>query len=553
MLRITRRWRHLARMVEAAGILARYNGYNIIDHLGLHDLVPAGIRPPEGEADFPSKLRAALGELGPTFVKLGQLLSTRPDIVPPRYLEELVKLQDTAPPVPFDKVRKVVEEELGEPMEEAFLYFSRTPIAAASLGQAHTAALHDGAAVVVKVQRPDVRRVVEVDTELIFDLAHWLMQRSERARVLNVVDLVEEFRLTTLDELDYTREGRNMDRLRGNLSAYRKLHVPEVYWELTTTRVLTQERLHGTKITDVERLRERGIDPAVVARLLGEVFMKQIFIDGFFHADPHPGNIIVLDDGSIGLLDFGMVARMDESMRESVTRLLVSFVEQDSPAFAERILMLGRELQRLDRKRFTADADRMLRRYYDLPARDVNIGALLRDTLDLCTVHAIQLPSSFGMLVKVLANLDGITKQLDPDYSYVETARRFLARAMAQRFRWDAVQLDAYRAAADAKHLLADLPMRGNQVLSKLVEGELSVQLQHEGIENVTRHLDKIGNRIAYSLVVAALLIGSALFSLANIPPFIRGYPVIGFATFVGAVAMGIWLLAAILRSGSLR
>ncbi|NLC59172.1 MAG: AarF/ABC1/UbiB kinase family protein [Armatimonadetes bacterium] len=551
---LRRRWRHVARVTQVAGVIVRYLGYEAADRLGLRHLVPRGIRAPNTVTDPASKLRATIEELGPTFVKLGQLLSTRPDLVTnPRYMEELVKLQDTAPPIPFEKVRHVVEEELQRPLEEAFQFFSAHPLAAASLGQAHTAILPDGTAVVVKVQRPGIRRVIETDLENLQDYARLATARFEWARVLNLVDLVEEFQLTLREELDYTREGRNMDRLRENLKSERRICVPTVHWHLTTARVLTQERIRGTKITEVETLRAKGIDPQELAQALGDAFMRQFFVDGFFHADPHPGNLIVTDEGIIALLDSGMVSRVDESTRSSVTRLLLSFVEQNSRLFAEEVLELGRALRPIDRKEFATDIDRMLRHYYDMPARDVNLGQIFNETLRLAAHHRLQLPGNFGLLVKVFANIDGITKRLDPDYNYLETARRFLGRVLAEQFQWESVSLDLFRAFEDARRLLLGLPAHSDRVLTKLAEGDLRVQLEHQGLPDLTRHLDRIGNRIAYSLVVAALILGSALFALAGVPPEIRGYPVIALAAFGVAVVMGIWLLAAILRSGSLR
>ncbi|MDH7571136.1 MAG: AarF/ABC1/UbiB kinase family protein [Armatimonadota bacterium] len=553
MLRLQRWLRHIPRLRQIAGILFRYFGYHVVDYLGMRHLVPSGIRPPGPETDFPSKLRAAIGELGPTFIKLGQVLSTRPDVVPPRYLEELAKLQDEAPAVSFSRIKALVESELGRPLEALFRYFAETPLASASLGQAHSAILLDGTPVVVKVQRPGIRRVVERDIEILFDMARFLTTRWEQARVVDLVDLVEEFQMTTRAELDYLREGRNMERLREALKSCPRIHVPTVYWDLTTSRVLTMERVRGTKVTDVAGLRERGIDPRAVAQTLGEAFMKQIFLDGFLHADPHPGNIVVLDDGTVTLLDFGMVTRLDESLRDSLTALLMSFAAQDSRLFAEEILELGRALRPIDRKEFTADADRMLRQYYDLPARDINIGVVFNDTLRLCTHHLIQTPSNFGLLVKVLVHLDGIAKVLDPDYSYLENARRFVGRALAERMRWNTLSLDVYRGLSEAKRLILRLPTRGNQVLTRLVDGDLRFQVELKGIEESIRHYDRIGNRISYSLIVAALLIGSGLFAQAQVPPFIRGYPVIAIATFTTAVIMSVWLLVAIIRSGNLR
>lgn len=549
-----RRRRHLARQYQVAVTIARNMGPAAIDALGLRHLVPRRLRQPVSVPDPASKLRATMEELGPTFVKLGQLLSTRPDLITdPRYLAELSKLQDTAPAIPFEKVRAVIEEELHRPLSEVFEFFSERPLAAASLGQAHTAILKGGTAVVVKVQRPGIGRVIETDMEIIRNSANFVMQRFELARVLNIVDLVEEFHLTMREELDYTREGRNMDRIRENLRTERQICVPRVYWDVTTSRVLTQERIRGVKITDVAAIRDAGIEPHEIAEALGNAFMHQFFIDGFFHADPHPGNLIVTPEGKIALLDFGMVSRVDESTRASVTRLLISFVEQNSRLFADEVLELGRPLRPIDRKRFVIDIDRMLRHYYDIPARDVNLGQIFNDTLRVATVHRLQMPSNFGLLVKVFANIDGITKRLDPDYDYLATARRFLGRAMADRLQWDTLSLDLFRVFEDAKRFLFAFPFRSHQILTKLAEGDLSVQFEHRGIDEMMRHLDRIGNRISYSLVVAALIMGSALFALADVPPFIRGYPVVALAAFVVAAIMGIWLLVAILRSGSLR
>ncbi|NLN79587.1 MAG: AarF/ABC1/UbiB kinase family protein, partial [Armatimonadetes bacterium] len=400
------------------------------EHLGRHsDLAPS--------EHGPAHIREMLEELGPTFVKLGQILSTRPDIIPQPFICELEKLQDNAPTVPINEVLSVIESEFGRRVEDVYLDFTVEPAAAASLAQVHRAILPDGTAVIVKIQRPGIDELVQTDIEILSKRAIFLEDHWDRAKMYGVSDLVDEFALTIREELDFTREGRNTDLLREQLEAEQAIKLPMIYWDLTTRRVLTLEEIYGDKITDYIERSEPQAQRTYLADSLAAAFLKQIFVDGFFHADPHPGNILVTPEEQIGLLDCGMVGRLDTENRAGSTRILMAFEQQDTHVMADEIMNLGISLGEVDVRRFTRDLGKVVRSYYDMPSRSVHMGQLLTRVLNVSVEHRIRLPASYAVLAKVLTNIDGICTQLDPDFNFTAAARSYVGRAVRSELRSD--------------------------------------------------------------------------------------------------------------------
>lgn len=542
--------RHLHRYRQIARILAKHgwgwmvSRIGLAEHIGMHhDLTE--------RVGAPAHVREILEELGPTFIKLGQILSTRPDLIPETYIAELSKLQDTAPTVSFSEIREVIEDDFGVSIEHLYEWFDKEPLAAASLAQVHRAKMLDGTPVIVKIQRPQIREQVETDLEIMYRRSQFVEQHWERARTYGVMDLVDEFAITIREELDYTREARNTERLRDSLSDEKHVDVPRVYWQLTTTRVLTLQQIEGVKITDPSVSDIPGVDLKELSKWLASAFFWQVFVDGFFHADPHPGNVLVTCDGNIALLDCGQVGRLDSENRAGSVRMLMAFEQQDARVLADEILHLGIYQGEVDTRRLTIDLGKMLRSYYDAPARSVNMGQLLIRVLNVSAKYRIRLPASFAVLGKVFANVEGICRHLDPDFNFTEVARSYVGKAMRSELRSNDVITELYRALVASKDFLFSLPEHMDRLMRKAVEGTLRVEFKHQGLDEVSTTLERAANRISIALIVAGAIIGSSLVVTAGKGPVsLFGLPTLGVIGYIVALVFGVWLILAILRSG---
>lgn len=544
--------RHFQRYREIASVLAKHGWGWILGSLGIaHYLghTPGIPRSDEGAVH----LRQMLEELGPTFIKLGQLLSTRPDLVPEPYLSELRKLQDTAPTLPFSQIKAVVESEFEVPINEVYQQFDERPLAAASLAQVHKAQLADGTPVIVKVQRPGIREQVETDIEIIYKRAKFLETHLDVARTFGLMDIVDEFAITIREELDYTREASNTDRLRQFMSDVKDINVPLVYWEFTTGKVLTLEQMKGIKIVNIVDNPGFDVDPKEVAQKLACAFLQQIFVDGFFHADPHPGNILVDETGSIALVDCGQVGRLDTESKAGAVRLLMAFEQQDTRVLADEILELGIEREEVDIKRFTLDLNKLLRQYYDLPSRSVNMGQLLTGVLTVSAQHKIRLPVSFTVLGKVLNNIDGICRFLDPDFNFTEVARRYVGRAMKSELRSENTVTEMYRALVSLRTFVFTLPENLERLMRKAVEGQFRIEFKHLGLEDLDEAWTTSANRISIALIVMGSIIGSSIVVSAGTGARWMGIPVIGVVGYLIAMFFGVWLMISIFQSGKRR
>jgi len=542
--------RHIRRYREIAAVLAKHGWGWLLHRIKLVEHLSRRV-PKPGAAEAPVHLREMLEELGPTFVKLGQLLSTRPDILPQSYVAELEKLQDTAPTLPIEQIHAVIESEFGVPIGEVFAEFDQIPLAAASLAQVHRAKLPGGVPVIVKVQRPGIVDHIETDIEIIYKRARFVENHWERARTYGLLDIVDEFATTLREELDYTREARNTDLLREMLARDGRVRVPQVYWHLTTSRVLTLEQVRGVKITDVPRNPTGRFNLKELANRLACAFADQVFVDGFFHADPHPGNILVDEDGSIALLDCGQVGRLDPESKAGALRMLMAFEQQDARALADEILSLGIAQEEVDVRRLTIDLGKVLRSYYGMPARAVNMGRVLMQVLNTSASHKVRLPASFAVLGKVFVNIDGICRQLDPDFNLTDVARGYVGKAVRMELTSKATAIEIYRALVAMRSLIADLPEQIGRLMRKAVEGNLRLEFKHQGLDEVTDSLRASSNRIAIALIVAAIIVGSSLIvaSANGAGTGWFGLPALGVLGYVLASVFGIWLIASIIRS----
>ncbi|MEH6623978.1 MULTISPECIES: ABC1 kinase family protein [Dietzia] len=456
----------------------------------------------------PEHLRLALEELGPTFIKLGQLLSTRNDLLPAAYLAELVKLQDAAPPEAWEPMKAVIREELGADPGQLFAQFDPQPLAAASIGQAYAATLHDGTQVVVKVRRPGAVAQIHEDLEILQNLAERADKRWDAARQYNLPGIVEEFSRTLRAELDYLQEGRNAERFAADFADSPDVAVPQVFWETTTSRVLTLERMHGIRVDDLPALDAAGIDRNQLARRGADLILTMVFENRFFHADPHPGNLFIQTDGSIALIDFGMVGQLDEEVTEQLSDVLLAFTRGDSNALATALLALSITKNTSDRGELGRSLDVFVSRYLGRPLSDINLSHLLGELLALLRHHHLQLPQQTALLFKVLMMGEALAARLDPEFEMLQALTPFSERIVQRQFSLPALAKRWAQASADAGALLLELPGTLKQLRRVLENGGLEVHLRAAELEPLVGRAERIGNRLIAGMITAALING---------------------------------------------
>lgn len=546
---------HLNRYRQIAEILTRHGMGHAASVLGLDRFVPfrkslhGPLHLPKRDRG-PAHLRLALEELGTTFIKLGQILSTRSDLLPPEYQVELAHLQDAGPLVAPDTVRTTVVAELGRPLESAFASFDLTPLASASIGQAHAATLLDGTEVVVKVRRPGVVEQVEDDLEILQNLAAMASRRWELADQYDLPGLAHEFAQTLRDELDYLREARNAERFAANFARDASVHIPRVYWETTTSRVLTLQRVRGIKINDLAALDAAHIDRRALAQRGAKLILHMIFEDGFFHADPHPGNFFVETDGRIGLIDFGMVGTVDAHTQEQLIGVLLAVSAQDAGRLEDVLQELGVARQRIDRDALQRELDRVLKRYYGRPLAEISISAILREALSIVRRYHLQLPSDLALLLKTIVMEEGLGIQLDPTFDLASELAPYARRLLLRQYSpvvW-ARRLSA--ASLDAARLGVDLPQQLRRIITNLERGSLEVAARPVGLEPYLFRLERIANRIVFGILTAAFVVGLAMLFSVYRPPGFGLLAGIFFALgLAGALLLGIYLSWQVLRS----
>ena len=497
----------------------------------------------------PAHLRLALEELGTTFIKLGQILSTRADLLPPEYLAELTKLQDSAPPVPLDAIREALVSELGQPIENVFAEFDTQPLAAASIGQAHAATLPDGTEVVVKIRRPGVVESVNEDLDILKELAATAHRHLEFADRYDLVGLVEEFSQTLRAELDYIREGHSAERFAQNLASDPGIHVPRVFWDATTSRVLTLERIRGIKINDLEGLDNQGTDRRRLAQYATNVVLKMVCEDGFFHVDPHPGNFFIEQNGTIGLIDFGMVGVLDERTQELLADLLIAINHQDADRLVDIFLDLGVARKRVDRALVRRDIERLLSTYWGLPLGELKVTALLDDVFSIMRQHQMHLPSNLALLLKTVIMIEGLGVNLDPEFRLTKSLTPYTERLVLRQyspFRWFR---SFGRASLEFAKLGVELPQQLRRIVSAAEDGNLEIGMRPEGFGPVIDRLERIANRIVLGVIAAAFINGLAVLASVYRPPGWErwAWGVFAFG-FLSALVLGIYLAWTILR-----
>ena len=554
----------ISRARRISEVLIRNGLGFLVSQVGLDRFLPRVWRRSQVRADaaatrrtVPERLRLTFEELGGTYVKLGQFLAGRADLLPPAYIEELSKLLDAAPPVPADEIREVIEDEMGSPVDDLFAVFDDSPIASASIGQVHTATLLDGKSVVVKVQRPGIDETVDADLDLFLRQARFLERRSETMRDYNLVAITEELARSLREELDYQIEGRNAERLRQNLSSDGRFVVPHIHWGLTTRRVITMEYLDGITFNDLDGLREADYDLASVAQVTVEGYLKQIFVDGFYHADPHPANLMVVDcippAGGIGILDFGNVGHLTPGQKHMLGDLFLQILDEDTDGMARTVVKMGAVRGRPDLEAMERDLQRLLVRYWGVSLEELPVGEMLAEVFEVARQHKVYLPGDLALLGRTIITLEGTARLLDPDFLLVDAVRPFAVRLVRERVSPVLAGRRAMRTVRQAADLAQAFPRRLDDLLDQLEQGELTLGVEVRHLEVVIGKVNSMVNRVVFAVVVAALVVGSALILLRGRDA--QDFTILGLSipvaeiAFLGAVLAGAWLLISMIRS----
>ena len=518
----------------------------------------SGSKTDEPELPPPAVLSNILIELGPVYVKLGQLLSTRPDLLPTSYIEALSSLQSTVPPVPAAEMEGFIRRQLPRAPEDIFAELDYTAIAAGSIGQTHRATLKDGRAVALKVQRPGIEPQVERDMALIRDVAK-LVSATQFGQRYNVLSLAEEFAEALRNELDFTQEATYTDQLRRSLSRTswydpKQLVIPQIYWELTSPKLMVMEWLAGKPILKAAIAQTETSSAATqrqqITTLLFRAFFKQYFIDGFFHADPHPGNIFYLDDGRVALLDCGMVGRLDPRTRATMTDMVLAVVSCDAERCTQLTMQLAEPLQPVNLTSLKNDYDRLLTRYYGLDLERISTAKVFGELLEAGTQNNLRWPANIGLFTKSLANLEGAARQFEPQINLMAEVQPLMPDLFRHQLIGDDPLRTLLRTGLEFRNLTVDSPRQFGFLLDRLSEETLQWNLNIQGLDNLRRSIDKAANRRSFSTVVAALIIGAAIISTGQQSTQLQW---LSNALFAAATLLGLWLVVSILRSGNLR
>lgn len=543
---------HIARYREIGNALVKHGFGFLFDRFSLRRIM--GVwrldgwdRGSEGWGS-PQRLRFALEELGPTFIKLGQLLSIRPDLLGPEYISELEKLQNGAPPINYEEVLKVCGQS-GLDMDRDFLYVNPVPIAAASIAQVHEAVLKSGDRVVLKVQRPGIDKVIETDLLILADMGRLLEKRTDWGRLYKLSEIVDELSAALRRELNFEQEGRNADTFYNNYRHDRHVLIPRVYWDYSSRQVLTMEYLAGIKINNFGALRKADFKTADIAENLLAALFTQIYERGFFHADPHPGNIAVSAGGQIIFYDFGQVGVLDEVLKEYCTDLLLGMMRYDVDGVTRALLSIGISSTYVDRNELRRDVARLEQKYYGMPLAQIKLGVAMAELLELCTRYQVRIPANLSLMVKMLMTVESIISQLDPLISIVDIAEPYGRRVMMTRYSPGYIGRTLEHVALDYLRMVKTMPGTAEKILSLVSEGEFKIKMEDINLKKMTAKFDIMSNRLSLAIIIASVIIGTALIAEKMNSSLLSRIPIVE-SGFVAAVILGLFLAYSIIRSG---
>lgn len=545
-------YQNAKRYKQIIDVIIKYGFGFVIEKLGID--LPVSFRQEKSDErdklSAPERLVLMLEELGPTFIKLGQLLSTRPDLLPREYIEKLRELQDNVEAVEYEKIRNKLNEEFDKNINELFLYFEPKPMAAASIGQVHKAILKDGTEVVIKVKRPNIDNIINADLAILLNIARLAENRIPEIRIYEPVEKIEEFAQNLKKELDYTLEGWNIERFKQNFDKDETIYVPKVFWDYTTKEVLTMEYIDGIKVNQIDKIEKLGLDRKKIAVNGAKSIMKQIFIHGYFHGDPHPGNILILKNSKIVFIDFGMMGRIDEQTKRKLAILITYIVNKNSHGIVDVLLDIGVANKNIDLAKFELDIDDIVNRYYGRTLKQINIAQLINEIFLLLAKYRINIPSNFTLLLKCIITIEGVGRELDPDFNIIEVARPFVKKIIINRYNPTNLLKDSVEILAELSKGILLLPEIVEDISDKLKDDSIKLDFDTEGSKKVLSVLNRMVNRLVFGIIVASLIIGTSLIVQANIGPFLYDFPILAVLSFAAAVVLGIGLIISILRSG---
>jgi ubiquinone biosynthesis protein len=546
----------LRRLREITTVLVKYGFPDVVSRLRLERTVALGRRlrlrgRPKPWGSRAQRLRRTLEELGPTFIKFGQALSTRADLLPAELVAELSRLQDQVPPLPPGTAEQTVEAELGERIGVAFREFDPAPVAAASIAQVHRAVLSSGEEVAVKIRRPGIENTIERDLAIMAQLGRLADRYLPDADLYHLGDLVAEFARSIRRELDLSREGRTIERFARQFAGDPSVRFPRVFRHRTTPGLLTLEYIHGVKVLEAVP-GQGGMDPGVVARRGADLMLRQVLEHGLFHADPHPANIFVLPGNVICLLDFGNVGRLDRSMRNALTSLVEGVVREDPERMARALLEIGRPLRPIDQRQLARELGELVDAYSGVTFRDLEVGPLLLEAVSVMRRYRLQFPPDLMLLVRAFVTIEGVGRQLDPSFALIEQARPIVTSILAARLRPAAMAARAGEVGREVAESLQALPRDLLEIVDKAKNDRLQIQFVHRNLEHFVQEMDRASNRLSFAVVIAALVVGSSFVLQRGTGPMILGLPAVGLVGFIAAGVLGLWLAVGILRSGRL-
>ena len=555
-LKINRNIRSIRRYLNIVRVLSTYGFDQALEMLGLADVVVRSRRllrrPPPDIARLTAaeRMRLALEELGPTFVKLGQILSTRPDVIPHAFVCEFEKLLDDVPSFPFEEVLLRIADELGGPVEQFFAEIDPVPLAAASIAQVHRARLKSGEDVVIKVRRPGIVAVVEADISALMALAGLAERHISGSELYDPVGIVREFARTIRREMDFAREGHTIEKFRDNFSSTPWMYFPKVYWEQSARGILTMEYIAGLKVSDKVRLSERGLDGPLIARRGADAFLEMVLQHGFFHGDPHPGNVLILPDNIICLLDYGIVGRLDDGLKNFLTDILAAIIKRDMDEIVSLLLFAGDISDSLDIRALKRDLFNFIDGYYEIPLKEIEVGRMLMEFIEIITLYNIRISTDLMLLAKSLMLIETMGRSLDPDFDMAEHLRPFIVRALRQKFSPRRVTNDINQILSSYLNLARNIPRDLKEIINRINRNKFKIDLEHRGLDKFTNEFDRSINRLSTSMILAAMIIGSSIIMQTDKGPKIMGFPILAFIGYTVAGLVGLWLVYAIIRSG---
>jgi len=558
LVQLNRNIRSIRRYRQIGSVLFKYGFDQLLEYLNLSHFIARGkriFRRSElkiAQLSPAERMRLALEELGPSFIKLGQLLSTRPDVLPQSYITEFAKLQDMVPSFSFEEVRNQIRAELGREIEELFSCFETEPIAAASIAQVHRARLASGEAVAVKVRRPAIVELVETDIDVLMGLALLAERHLPGSDIYDPVGLVREFARTIRREMDFSREGHTIEKIAANFAGDKTLYFPKVFWEKTSKGALTLEFIDGIKVSDLPALEVAGLDRALIARRGADAFLKMVLVHGFFHGDPHPGNVFILPENIICLLDYGMVGRLDDQLKAYLLDLLLAITGRDVDEVVSLLSYSGDLPDQLNMRALKRDLSEFIDSYYELPLQEIEVGRMLMEFIEIITTYHVKFQPDLMLLSKALITVEGMGRELDPRFDMIEHVRPFMESAIKERLSPRQMVTDIREHFVGLANLIKNLPQDLKELLNRINRNKFKIDLEHRGLDRFIQELDKSINRLSSSLIIAALIVGSSIIMQTDKGPLLLGFPVFAFLGYTIAGFIGLWWVIAILRSGRL-